>query len=105
MPVHGHSTGRRSVGYICPILERWLKLPVPEKYREIYEEAMYRIDELFPHHGNRSDDTAHGLPSREDLREIEMIQAGLFDLTGVQVDHAKLYRYIYECRDHGIGID
>jgi len=96
----GHSHGRRDVGYLCPILEAWLKDPVPERYRETYEEAMRAIDSRIPHAGGRADTVAHGIPSPADLEDIELIEQALFDRTGIEAHHSRLFRYIQTFRAH-----
>lgn len=96
----GHSHGRRSTGYMCPILETWINRNVPAMHRETYVEAVTLIDSLIPHHGERTNAVSHGMPSQDDLYRIIEIQDALSELTGIEFDTTKLFRYLDKWNAH-----
>jgi hypothetical protein len=95
MPIHGHSTGRRATGYQCPLLDKWLARKIPPEHAALYREAMEAIDNLLPHHGERSDTISHGMPTQDDLNEITLIEQALA-LADIEISISGIYRYIRE---------
>jgi hypothetical protein len=93
MATYGNSHGSRETGYTCPILLRWLAREVPLEDRETYNEAMIAIDELIPHIGERSNEVTHGRPTPDQLPAIELIEQGVYEITGLTVQHSRLFRY------------
>jgi hypothetical protein len=94
MPGLGHTGGKYkpvSETTTCPWVARQLaRTDVPEDMREVFDQAIARIDADIPHVAGK-----HGVPAEDALADMEMLEDAL-GKSGITVDVSKLLRYIAE---------
>jgi hypothetical protein len=88
----GHQGGKyKPVGETaaCPWVERQIgRNDIPEDLREVFEQAINRIDSDIPHFGGK-----HGVPTEAEIDDIEMLECALAK-SGIELHVSRLFRYV-----------
>jgi hypothetical protein len=88
----GHTGGRYkpvSETTTCPWVARQIgRSDIPEDMREVFDQAVMRIDADIPHVREK-----HGVPAEDALADMEMLEAALAK-SAIDVHVSKLLRYI-----------
>jgi hypothetical protein len=90
----GHDSGGRVIGanrapQACKWLERMQAKPIPPDLRELYDEAIARIDIDIPHY----DGYHEANPAKVNLEDIEAVEGALASV-GIKIDVSGIYRLI-----------